>query len=1532
LSVEEKQLDSPGLASERGGHAAQRRRRVFRRQLNVPLLVFSLVAVAIVLVACKALYNHKKLQLADVFLQRAEKLESQEKLPQAITYLQRYLWIKPNDLERRLQLIDVYEKGVKTPRERGRINSMLYEMLGLAPERNDLRLRLAENLLTLKDYSRAEKEARVAEKSSKEGSPEQAKAKRLIALSLYPRARKITGSEKENTASRKAGSEDKSWAQRSEGVSIESAARALADSWEDFPGDVDLASVTAEFHRQYQSLLQSESFDAVKYANSVMERLLKEKSKDPDAFVRVYLYRTRHNLPDAKSFLAESLRLDPNHHRALLLSAAISALDAKSPQDALSATSDKLQKAIEAQPKDQQAYLVLARLRARAGDIEGSIKALREGKQNIEVDSPVLGQELVAMLLQAKMLPEAEEALDELGKYLQSVLLQLPAASRREKENLLRVLHGKLSIQKGDLSRAFAELKVVADSTEQVSSTTSASSGIEARRLLGLLCEEFRYWDLAASYWSSLTVSVPHFGEAHRRAGLNHLRINQPDKAVFHLQHYLKPANPNAWSPQKETWIALLQAHLQLQLRRSAQSQNWAEFIETLNQVKKRLPGRWEIPFAEADYLNAQTTPESREKAFQLLLSAEKQHDREPEFWRNLVRVYSSLQRPVDAERALNKYDELESDTLKRTLMRAALLAREKKYDAAEAMMVSLLPTVNSTARLGIQMQRLKIMQAAKQADQAKHLLNELIAAEPKNSQLLSVGIEMMLNAGDHQTAQVWEEQLKGLGLQDDYLWQFYRARRLLVQYESLSESQRIELEQLITSLRSSRPGLYNVVGLVAHHAELLGNTREAIDNYELAIKLGDNNSELLKRLVLLLNNEGRFTDADVYLSRLSASLGGTLQVESLEISSALRDDKIQEAVELAREAVDRHPDDPQRIFWLASLLSLDKQYEAAEVIYQDALVKFPKDSRLWNGLFTLLVKDQQLDQASSVLETLVQTLESDPAKRHFALAHGYTQLGNRERALSECQLAIQADPSHVACRLLYANLLLATDTPSAEKQLLEILKLDANDKRAKLQLASIWTASGRPADTQRAMKLLESMESVSVLEHQANNRLRAQLLSQQGRSQQERQENITAARRIIEEQLERSNPPVDVDRILLAKIYEAEGMFRGDIAALQASREQWQLLFDRPQVVLSYHLQYLDFLFRQLSTPAEESEQLVDWEKLRESFLIEVEGRVSELEELQREDPESLSTLQLLDYQVRLKKVQGELGAAVQIIDEFTEHSLSEAEATIGKARSYLVIGNLYASIENHLKAAEWYRKLSEIAPQTYALLVRELATLGQLNEAIDVCLASQNKIEGSAANVATVLAQLISNSDQETEAEQRIQPIIDAALESHKDDVDLLLAVGVLKVTKGEVDMAIRHFEHVLGVDPEHPLALNNLATLLSESSDRLPEALKYIEQAIQTSGRQPALLDTLGTIQIRMGEFQLAIASLEECVAIGRGDARYYFHLAVAYQAAGQTEESRNSLQRARRSGLAKMILTQGDQELLKNLEQQIGFNNS
>ena len=120
---------------------------------------------------------------------------------------------------------------------------------------------------------------------------------------------------------------------------------------------------------------------------------------------------------------------------------------------------------------------------------------------------------------------------------------------------------------------------------------------------------------------------------------------------------------------------------------------------------------------------------------------------------------------------------------------------------------------------------------------------------------------------------------------------------------------------------------------------------------------------------------------------------------------------------------------------------------------------------------------------------------------------------------------------------------------------------------------------------------------------------------------------------------------------------------------------------------------------------------------------------------------------------------------------------------------------------------------------------------------------------------------------------------------------------------------------------------MALNNLATLLGERPNRYAEALEYVERAIAIDGRHAALLDTQGTIFLRAGEYDKAITCLEEAIAGSASDSRYFLHLAAAYHQTGQMGKARETFDLSGERGLEDALLTQGDQEMLTRLEQDL-----
>jgi Flp pilus assembly protein TadD len=84
------------------------------------------------------------------------------------------------------------------------------------------------------------------------------------------------------------------------------------------------------------------------------------------------------------------------------------------------------------------------------------------------------------------------------------------------------------------------------------------------------------------------------------------------------------------------------------------------------------------------------------------------------------------------------------------------------------------------------------------------------------------------------------------------------------------------------------------------------------------------------------------------------------------------------------------------------------------------------------------------------------------------------------------------------------------------------------------------------------------------------------------------------------------------------------------------------------------------------------------------------------------------------------------------------------------------------------------------------------------------------------------------------------------------------------------------------VIELKPDHAHAYNALGFSLADRNVRLLEARGYIEQALQLSPDDPFIIDSLGWVQYRLGEFEDAEVSLRRAMAL-KDDPEVVAHLA-------------------------------------------------
>ena len=95
---------------------------------------------------------------------------------------------------------------------------------------------------------------------------------------------------------------------------------------------------------------------------------------------------------------------------------------------------------------------------------------------------------------------------------------------------------------------------------------------------------------------------------------------------------------------------------------------------------------------------------------------------------------------------------------------------------------------------------------------------------------------------------------------------------------------------------------------------------------------------------------------------------------------------------------------------------------------------------------------------------------------------------------------------------------------------------------------------------------------------------------------------------------------------------------------------------------------------------------------------------------------------------------------------------------------------------------------------------------------------------------------------------------------------------------------------YARALRMNPNNPLALNNLAFLMLEHGGDLDIALKFAQQAVKLSPEQADFVDTAAMIQLKKNETEAAADELSKISAALPQNAIFHFHYALALAAKG------------------------------------------
>jgi tetratricopeptide (TPR) repeat protein len=134
-------------------------------------------------------------------------------------------------------------------------------------------------------------------------------------------------------------------------------------------------------------------------------------------------------------------------------------------------------------------------------------------------------------------------------------------------------------------------------------------------------------------------------------------------------------------------------------------------------------------------------------------------------------------------------------------------------------------------------------------------------------------------------------------------------------------------------------------------------------------------------------------------------------------------------------------------------------------------------------------------------------------------------------------------------------------------------------------------------------------------------------------------------------------------------------------------------------------------------------------------------------------------------------------------------------------------------------------------------------------------------------------------------------------------------LLQLGLLMDGTGRRDQAKPIYEQILKIQPDHPIALNNLAYIKAEEGQDLDEALTMAQRARQGLPNSPDVMDTLGWIYLKKNLSDDAIRTFKELVANAPNSASYHYHYGMALLQKGDKPSAKRELETAIRFNPSK-----------------------
>lgn len=198
-------------------------------------------------------------------------------------------------------------------------------------------------------------------------------------------------------------------------------------------------------------------------------------------------------------------------------------------------------------------------------------------------------------------------------------------------------------------------------------------------------------------------------------------------------------------------------------------------------------------------------------------------------------------------------------------------------------------------------------------------------------------------------------------------------------------------------------------------------------------------------------------------------------------------------------------------------------------------------------------------------------------------------------------------------------------------------------------------------------------------------------------------------------------------------------------------------------------------------------------------------------------------------------------------------------------KSESAYYLGQIEETLKHSQQAIDWYNR---VASKEYFLdaqlrvvaLIAEKDGLEKTREKLDEL---RWKFPEEGIRFYLVEGELLYQQKKENDAMQ----LYNKAILEHPKNNKLLYARALLGQAMGFIDILERDLKKVISTEPNNVDALNALGYTLADETNRYNEAHQYIKRAFKLKPEMPAIIDSLGWVNYKLGHYKIALDHLKK-----------------------------------------------------------------